>query len=276
MRCRRRVRCACRWLSCSSTSVSRCVVLNCSTTSVHTATVCQEQLPLMVCVTAGNEALHAELKVAFRQTTRLHQAILATKLCVIRVGKILSHAGVYVPPTTRQMTQGMVLSRMLGKGFLSEDAWSRICRHATKSPLPKETTDLQTWHKYNVKKVRAFLILQTRQKPRRKHRTVFSVVHDCVDRAREDVCYSFVKKSGGCWCLCFCIERPKSRVFPVTFKTVETHFSLCLKSSDHRHIGPRESVGTSTCYGLDLQQGQETIFVISQIRKCGVKLGKAK
>ena len=43
-----------------------------------------------------------------------------------------------------------------------------------------------------------------------------------------------------------------SRVFPVAFKTVETHFSLCLKSSDHRQIGPRENVRTPTCYGQDL------------------------
>ena len=49
------------------------------------------------------------------------------------------------------------------------------CRHATNCLLLKETTDLQTWHKYNVKKVRAFLFLQARQKPQRKHRTVFSV-----------------------------------------------------------------------------------------------------
>ena len=54
-----------------------------------------------------------------------------------------------------------------------------------------------------------------------------------------------------------------SRVFPVwTFKTAETHFSLCLKSSVHRQIGPRENVRTPTCYGNDLQQSQETIFVI--------------
>ena len=61
-----------------------------------------------------------------------------------------------------QMTQGMVLCRLLGKDFLSEDAWSRICRHATKSPLPKETTDLETWHKYHVKKGCAFPLLQAR------------------------------------------------------------------------------------------------------------------
>ena len=70
----------------------------------------------------SNNTLHAELKGAFRQTTRLHQAILATNLCVIRVEKILSHAGAYLRPTTRQMTQGMVLCRMLRKDFLIEAA----------------------------------------------------------------------------------------------------------------------------------------------------------
>ena len=56
---------------------------------------------------------------------------------------------------------------------------------AVRSLLPQEATDLQTWHKNNVKKVRAFLLLLTKQKPRRKHRTVFSVARLSRPRSND-------------------------------------------------------------------------------------------
>ena len=73
---------------------------------------------------------------------------------------------------------------MLGKDFLIEAAWSRICRHAIRSPFPKETTGLQIWHRYNVRKLRVSLLLQATQKPRRKHRIVFTVAR--LRRPKDD------------------------------------------------------------------------------------------
>ena len=50
---------------------------------------------------------------------------------------MLSHAGAYLRPMSRQITQSMVLRRIVGKDFLSEAAWSRNYRH-TESLLFKK------------------------------------------------------------------------------------------------------------------------------------------
>ena len=69
--------------------------------------------------------------------------------------------------------------------MIGKESSQRIIKFgAVRSPHPKETTDLRSWHKHNVKMVRAFLLLQAKQKPRRMHRTVFSVAR--LRRPRDD------------------------------------------------------------------------------------------
>ena len=59
--------------------------------------------------TASHEALHAELMLAVRQKSRLHQSMLETTLVMFQVGTFIAHDAALPKPTSRQMTESTVL-----------------------------------------------------------------------------------------------------------------------------------------------------------------------
>ena len=133
---------------------------------------------LLASGTTSNEALHNELKQAFRQTTRMHQATLATKLAVINLGKLIVHVVAYLRHTTRQMKPGLVKARVLAKEVFSEEAWLQLCERRTDSrPVSKFVSRLMKWRSCNVNRVRTWLL--KKQVPsverRKKKRTVFTL-----------------------------------------------------------------------------------------------------
>lgn len=70
-----------------------------------------DHLTLLPSGTSSNEALHAELNVAFRQTQALHQATLHLKLLCITFAKQVSHESAMYYPAVRQVMPSIVLAR---------------------------------------------------------------------------------------------------------------------------------------------------------------------
>ena len=143
---------------------------------VHRHAVSGCRVSLMPSGTTSNEALHNEVKQAFRQTVRLHQSTMATKLAVLSLGKLLTHTLAARHCTARQMTPGHIRARALAHDAFSAEAWGHLCEpRAGDRPLRKTSTTLSGWSRVNVAKVRAWLRKQpaTWQTSRPKKRTVF-------------------------------------------------------------------------------------------------------
>ena len=128
--------------------------------------------------TTSNEALHAELKQSFRQTIRLHQSTMVTKMHVFHWGKLLAFTLARFRPTTRQMPPGEVVARALGSDVFAQAAWERLCEtRQDRRPLSKAVGTFQVWHRLDVARVRKWL----RKKPagaalcRPKKRTAFTL-----------------------------------------------------------------------------------------------------
>ena len=108
--------------------------------------------------TTGNEALHAELKQAFRQTIRLHQSTMATKMRVFLFQKLLSFTLARFRPTTRQMRPTHVLARALAHDTFEEAAWALVCeRKDAGKALRKAAPSLMLWRRVDVGRVRRWL-----------------------------------------------------------------------------------------------------------------------
>ena len=78
---------------------------------IHRRCVDPKYAALMPSGTTSNEALHNEMRFAFKQTTRLHQATMATKLAVFGTGKLLVHVLAAFRHTARQMRPGHIRAR---------------------------------------------------------------------------------------------------------------------------------------------------------------------
>ena len=144
----------------------------------HRCSVQLSNSALLASGTTSNEALHNELKQAFRQTTRMHQATLATKLAVINLGKLIVHVVAYLRHTTRQMKPGLIKARVLAKEAFSEEAWLQICeRRSDFRPVSKFVSKLMRWRSGNVNRVKTWLL--EKQEPaverRKRKRTVFTL-----------------------------------------------------------------------------------------------------
>ena len=146
---------------------------------IHRHSIQPAGLNLLASDTTGNEALHNELKQAFRQTIRLHQSTMVTKMRVFLFGKLLSFKLARFRPTGRQMRPAQILARALASDFFEEDAWTRICgRRAQGKALHKSSNPLLRWRHLDVARMRRWL----RKKPgipkrrvRPMKRTVFTL-----------------------------------------------------------------------------------------------------
>eukprot|EP00435_Cladocopium_sp_Y103_P025845 s3264_g6.t1 len=87
-------------------------------------TVPQHIRVLLPSGTTANEALHAELKLFFRQIQSMHRSTLTLKLNILRLGKLLSHNLALYSPTARQMPAVHILARRLGQSLWTEKAWT--------------------------------------------------------------------------------------------------------------------------------------------------------
>ena len=142
------------------------------------ASIPEHQRSLLATGTTGNEALHAELKLAFRQTIRLHQSTLVTKLHIFGVGKLIAHVASLTRPTSRQMRFMDILARSLAVDVLPPTAWQSVCGRARPSGvLHKAVSDLQWWRAVNVAKVKQWLAKRPSTKKRSARRTVFTQRH---------------------------------------------------------------------------------------------------
>ena len=145
---------------------------------IHRHSVDPAGLPLLASGTTGNEALHNEVKQAFRQTIRLHQSTMATKMRVFLFGKLLSFTVARFRPTTRQMRPAQILARALASDIFEEEAWAQICEHRTSGKaLQKTTTSLQRWRHLDVARVKRWLGKRpkiSKRKARPIKRTVFT------------------------------------------------------------------------------------------------------
>lgn len=102
------------------------------------------RVSLLASGTTANEALHSEMKNAFRQTIRLHQSTMATKLRIFHFGKLLTFTAARYRPTSRQMCPGHVMARALAGDVFVQANWMLLCEERQQSrPLPKSTTKLQ-------------------------------------------------------------------------------------------------------------------------------------
>ena len=138
----------------------------------HRHSVDLARVPLLASGTTGNEALHNEIKQAFRQTIRLHQSTMATKTRVFLFGKLLSFTLARFRPTTRQMTPSHVLARAIASDVLVHASWVRLCEHRVGGhALRKAAGSLQRWRRVDVARMKRWL----RKKPaasRRRTQTV--------------------------------------------------------------------------------------------------------
>ena len=145
---------------------------------VHRRSLDAQSAALLPSGTTSNEALHNELREAFRQTVRLHQATLATKLMVFSLAKLVVHVLASLRPTTRQMPPGQIRARALAREAFSQEAWQGLCeRREAGRPLRKSVSALARWRRVNVAKVRKWLrkMPATHQERQRKKRTVFTM-----------------------------------------------------------------------------------------------------
>ena len=145
---------------------------------LHRHSMQRSRVSLLPSGTTSNEALHNELKVAFRQTVRVHQATMATKLSIFHLGKMMVHTLASFRPTSRQMLPSHIRARALSQDAITAEAWESLCEcREGRKPLTKAVPGLHKWHRVNVARVRAWLGLQRTCKvdrPRKK-RTVFTL-----------------------------------------------------------------------------------------------------
>ena len=145
---------------------------------VHRHAIKASRVGLLPSGTTSNEALHAELKQAFRQHVRVHQATLATKMEIFSLGKLMTHTLAAYRPTTRQMPPSHVRARALAQDAFTEEAWRRLCeRRRGRRALRKAVTRLHLWRCVNTDRVRAWLRKRPAAECKRqpKKRTVFSL-----------------------------------------------------------------------------------------------------
>ena len=151
---------------------------------IHRHRVNPAGLPLLASGTTGNEALHNELKQAFRQTIRLHQSTMATKMRVFLFGKLLSFTVARFRPTSRQMRPAQILGRALASDIFEKEAWAQCCECRTPGKaLQKATTYLQRWRRLDVTRMKRWLgkkpkISKRRARPMK--RTVFTLKRRAV------------------------------------------------------------------------------------------------
>ena len=138
----------------------------------HRHSIAVARVPSLSSGTTANEALHNELKQSFRQTIRLHQSTMATKMRIFLFVKLFSFTLARFRPTSRQMRPGHVLARALAADVFSESAWPALCEVKTaQRALLKAVGGLQKWHRIDVLRVRKWL----RKKPAAAKRTPLRV-----------------------------------------------------------------------------------------------------
>ena len=151
---------------------------------IHRHRVNPAGLPLLASGTTGNEALHNELKQAFRQTIRLHQSTMATKMRVFLFGKLLSFTVARFRPTSRQMRPAQILGRALASDIFEKEAWAQCCECRTPGKaLQKATTYLQRWRRLDVTRMKSWLGKKPKISKRRARpikRTVFTLKRRAV------------------------------------------------------------------------------------------------
>ena len=124
----------------------------------HRHSIAAARVPLLSAGTTANEALHNELKQTFRQTIRLHQSTMATKMQIFLFAKLFCFTLARFRPTSRQMRPGHVLARALAADVFSESSWPALCEVKTaKRALRKAVGALQRWRGLDVRRVQQWL-----------------------------------------------------------------------------------------------------------------------
>ena len=78
--------------------------------------------------TTSNEASHAELRAAFRQVYHINVASMRLRLNCFVLSKQVAFEAALRVNSFRQRWEGEVLSRVLARQLLDEDAWVQWCK----------------------------------------------------------------------------------------------------------------------------------------------------
>ena len=138
--------------------------------NIHLRSNLQSDSPFLLATgTTSNEALHNQLRNAFRQVYKVHEPVLLMKLAVFVFSKQVAWDAGRRIPSLRQLEEHPVLARVLARPLIDEELWldrehmAHDGRKVSKASVPSRTTHLR-----HVARVREWL----RKKPARKARAV--------------------------------------------------------------------------------------------------------
>ena len=84
-------------------------------------------LRLLPAGTTSNESLHKEINRWFKETQKLHQATLHSKLEMLQLGKLLSHNRALYFHTSKQIPHGTALARASRQQVWTAESWAAWC-----------------------------------------------------------------------------------------------------------------------------------------------------
>lgn len=139
----------------------------------------QGTLSLLPCGTTGNEALHAEMRNAFRQVYSIHVPTLRLRLSTFTLAKMIAWNAAVRFPGLRQRRQQGVLARVLARPLLPDGMWSAwVAREPGALSVPKAPAPMRAELRAAAARVRRWQALSGRAGSRRTvKRTVFTPRH---------------------------------------------------------------------------------------------------
>ena len=128
--------------------------------------------------TTSNEALHAQLRSAFRQVYDIHAPVMQLRLHTFTLLKQVAFEAELRVPGLRQRREGEVLSRVLARPLLDADAWQHWCvTHSSGKRVGKAALPLRARRASHQLRVRAWKQQKGKAKATKKStmkRTIFS------------------------------------------------------------------------------------------------------
>ncbi len=131
--------------------------------------------------TSANEALHANVKNAFRQVRTIHKATLEVKAQILTLAKLIEHnAGMY-HDTSRQMLPSVILGRVSAISKWTDASWASWCSELERSGVapPKAVVPLVDEKHQQVHRVRQWVLKHPAAAPDAgpRRRTAFTKTH---------------------------------------------------------------------------------------------------
>ena len=124
--------------------------------------------------TCGNEALHMELRSAMRQLYDVHLPTLQTKLKLFVLAKQVAFDSASRLPLLRQMRQGEILARVLGRQLIDQDAWAAYCASNTIDDSVQKSVGNVALKRNELRRMLRVSRMSMRNARRRLKRTVFT------------------------------------------------------------------------------------------------------